>query len=66
MMCLMIRAVVSRSMSCGRTPSPPKRAIVSAIRLPVTAFMLAETTGCEPPGKSTGVRSTSIREVPSK
>jgi len=45
-------------MSCGRTPSPPNRAMVSAIRLPVTAFMLAETTGWPPPGKSDGVRST--------
>ena len=38
-------------MSCGSTPSPPKRAIVSAMRLPVTAFMFAETIGCEPPRK---------------
>ena len=41
-MCLTIRATVSSSMSCGRTPSPPNRAMVSAIRLPVTAFMFAE------------------------
>ncbi len=37
--CVTIRFTVARLMSCGSTPRPPSRAMVSAIRLPVTAFM---------------------------
>ena len=49
-------------MSCGSTARPPRRAMVSTIRRPVTAVMLATTTGTVAPVPSTGVRSTSERD----
>lgn len=50
-------------MSCGNTASPPRRAIVSAIRRPEIAVMLAATSGIVVPMRSGVVRSTSIREA---
>ena len=41
---------------------PPRRATVSAMRLPATAVMLATTTGRVVPTPSGVVRSTSIRD----
>ena len=38
-------ATTSSGMSCGSTLSPPRRAIVSAIRRPDTAVMLADDDG---------------------
>ena len=52
-------ATTSSGMSCGRTLSPPRRAIVSAIRRPETAVMLATTSGIVVPVPSDGARSTS-------
>ena len=49
-------------MSCGRTARPPRRATVSAMRLPATAVMLATTTGRLVPTPSGVVRSTSMRD----
>ena len=48
-------------MSCGITASPPRRATVSAIRLPAMAVMLATTSGQGRPGAvggATGRRRT--------
>ncbi|MCY1238378.1 hypothetical protein D9M72_511120 [compost metagenome] len=65
----LIQAVTSRSTSsgtsCGRTASPPRRAMVSAMRFPVTAVMFATTSGMEAPVPSSAARSTSSREVTS-
>ena len=41
-------------MSCGITLSPPRRATVSAIRLPAIAVMLATTSGIVVPVPSLG------------
>ena len=41
---------------------PPRRAIVSAMRRPETAVMLAATTGMVAPLPSRAVRSTSSRD----
>jgi hypothetical protein len=49
-------------MSCGRIASPPRRAMVSAIRRPETAVMLAATIGTVAPLPSRVVRSTSSRD----
>ena len=46
-------------MSCGITTSPPRRATVSAIRLPAMAVMLATTSGSVAPVPSAVARSTS-------
>ena len=51
--------------SCGRTTMPPRRATVSAIRLPATAVMLATTTGMVVPVPSEVDRSTSKRDATS-
>jgi len=51
----------SSGMSWGRIASPPRRATVSAIRRPLTAVMLATTTGMVAPVASSGARSTSNR-----
>ena len=48
-------------MSCGITTSPPRRATVSAIRLPAMAVMLATTIGIVAPVPSSVARSTSYR-----
>ena len=48
----LLTAVIGRS--CGRTTMPPRRAIVSAIRRPATAVMLATTTGMVVPEPSCG------------
>ena len=60
-------ATTSSGMSCGMTLSPPRRAIVSAIRRPETAVMLATTSGIVVPVPSPSVgswaRSTSYREA---
>ena len=56
------RATKSAGMSWGRIAMPPRRAIVSAIRRPEIAVMLATTSGrgvCKP---SVDVRSTFIRD----
>ncbi len=55
-------ATTSAGMSCGRIASPPRRAIVSAIRRPETAVMLAATIGMVAPLPSRVVRSTSSRD----
>ena len=46
-------------MSCGITVRPPRRATVSAIRLPAIAVMLATTSGSVVPVPSSVARSTS-------
>ena len=51
--------------SCGRTTMLPRRAIVSAIRRPATAVMLATTTGMVVPDPSDVDRSTSNRDATS-
>ena len=56
-------AITSSGMSCGRMPSPPRRAMVSVIRRPVTAVMFAATTGIVEPVPSCGDRSASKRDV---
>ncbi len=48
-------------MSCGMTVRPPRRAVVSAIRLPAMAVMLATTSGSVAPVPSWVARSTSYR-----
>ena len=48
-------------MSCGITAMPPRRAIVSAIRRPEIAVILATTIGIVVPDPSLEVKSTSIR-----
>ncbi len=53
---------MSMGMSWGRTARPPRRATVSAMRLPATAVMLATTTGMFVPTPSGVVRSTSMRD----
>ena len=67
---VLIQAVTSRitssGTSCGSTASPPRRAMVSAMRLPVTAVMLAATSGIAEPVPSSAARSTSSREVTSE
>src|SRR5699024_444282 len=49
--------------SCGKIPKPPRRAIVSTMRRPVTPFMFDETIGIEVPVPSVEEISTSIREL---
>jgi hypothetical protein len=49
-------------MSCGRTTRPPRRATVSAIRLPAMAVMFETTTGILVPTPSGVDKSTDIRE----
>jgi len=56
-------AVIGRS--CGSITMPPRRAIVSAIRRPATAVMLATTTGIVVPEPSLLDRSTSNRDATS-
>ena len=56
-------ASTSTSTSCGRMPRPPRRAIVSTIRRPVTAVMLAATSGMVVPVPSSVEMSTSMRDV---
>ena len=48
-------------MSWGITAIPPRRAIVSAIRRPDIAVMLATTSGIVVPVPSIDERSTSMR-----
>ena len=55
-------ATTSPGMSCGRIASPPRRAIVSAIRRPETAVMFAATIGMVAPLPSLVARSTSSRD----
>lgn len=45
-------------MSCGSTPSPPRRAIAAAMRGPVTAFMFDATSGIVMPVPSSGASET--------
>ncbi len=52
-------STMSSGMSCGSTLTPPRRAIVSAIRRPETAVMLATTSGIVVPVPSDDERSTS-------
>ncbi len=52
-------ATTGIGMSCGITASPPRRATVSAIRLPAMAVMLATTSGRVAPVPSEVDRSTS-------
>lgn len=52
----------SIGMSWGMTTSPPRRAIVSAIRRPAIAVMLATTSGMVVPVPSGEERSTPWRE----
>ncbi len=54
-------ATTGAGMSCGMTTSPPRRATVSAIRLPAIAVMLATTIGMVVPVPSAVARSTSYR-----
>jgi hypothetical protein len=59
-----IAASISCSgMSCGSTPSPPRRARAAARRGPVTEFMLEATSGIVAEVPSPGDRSTSRRLV---
>src|SRR5690349_24895711 len=53
-------------MSCGMTAMPPRRAMVSAMRRPETAVMLATTIGMVAPVPSDVERSTSNRDVTSE
>ena len=57
------RATTSTGMSWGITASPPRRAIVSAIRRPDTAVMLAAISGRVAPVPSLVAKSTSSREA---
>ena len=57
-----ISATASGATSCGNTTRPPRRATVSAIRLPATAVMLATTMGIVAPVPSEVARSTSNRD----
>ena len=50
-------STMSIGMSCGITLSPPRRAMVSAIRRPETAVMLATTNGIVVPVPSPEVES---------
>ena len=52
-------ATTGTGMSCGMTASPPRRATVSAIRLPAIAVMFATTSGRVAPVPSAVARSTS-------
>lgn len=52
----------SIGMSWGMTTSPPRRAIVSAIRRPAIAVILATTSGMVVPVPSGEERSTPWRE----
>lgn len=52
-------ATTSVGMSCGKIARPPRRAMVSAIRLPDTAVMFAATSGSGVANPSVEVRSTS-------
>ena len=54
-------ATTGPGMSCGMTTRPPRRATVSAIRLPAIAVMLATTSGTVVPVPSAEDRSTSYR-----
>ena len=54
-------ATTGSGMSCGITVSPPRRATVSAIRLPAIAVMFATTRGTVAPVPSSVARSTSYR-----
>lgn len=56
-------ATTARGMSCGKIASPPRLAIVSAMRRPETAVMLAATSGRGVASPSVEVRSTSSREA---
>ena len=58
-----VLATTSVGMSCGRIARPPRRATVSAIRLPEIAVMFATTSGSVVPRPSVLARSTSRREV---
>ena len=55
-------ATTSAGMSCGKIARPPRLAMVSAIRRPETAVMLAVTIGIVAPLPSVVARSTSSRE----
>ena len=57
-----VSMTTSTGMSWGMTARPPRRATVSAMRLPATAVILATTTGMVVPVASSVVRSTSMRE----
>ena len=59
-------ATTSAGMSWGKIASPPRRAMVSAIRLPETAVMFAATSGSGVARPSVEVRSTSSREATSE
>ncbi len=52
----------SIGMSCGMTVRPPRRAVVSAMRRPAMAVMLATTSGMVVPVPSGEERSTAWRE----
>ena len=52
-------ATTGSGMSCGITARPPRRATVSAMRLPAIAVMLATTSGSVAPVPSAVARSTS-------
>ena len=56
-------ATTSPGMSCGMIARPPRRAMVSAIRRPETAVMLAATIGMVAPLPSRVARSTSSRDA---
>ena len=58
----MTSVTTSAGMSCGKIASPPRRAMVSAIRRPETAVMLAAMIGMVAPLPSRVARSTSSRE----
>ena len=62
----MTSRTTSTGMSWGMTARPPRRAIVSAMRRPDTAVMLAAMTGMVVPLPSCVVRSTSRREATSE
>src|SRR3954451_15482658 len=56
-------ATTSSGMSWGSTARPPRRASVSAIPRPLTAVMLAATSGIVVPVPSGLLRSTSSRDA---
>ena len=63
---VMERATTSTGMSWGKIARPPRRAMVSAMRLPETAVMFAATRGSGVASPSVEVRSTSNRDVTSE
>jgi len=63
---LLKAGTTATGMSWGKIASPPRRAMVSAMRLPETAVMFAATKGSGVASPSVEVRSTSSRDATSE